>query len=67
MRPDEMPDLPMSEAHHTGFGASKDEMRRGFKRSYEPTDFMSENNGDTYVGDRATFGGVVGRPNGWER
>ena len=27
MRPDEMPDLPMSDAGHEGFGASKDEIR----------------------------------------
>lgn len=57
----------MSEAGHTGFGASREELRRGFKRIPEPTDFMSESNGDTYVGDRATFGGVLGRPSGWER
>lgn len=67
MRPDEMPDLPTSDAGHEGFGASKDEMRRGFKKIPQQQDFMSESNGDTYVGDRATFGGVLGRPNGWER
>ena len=70
MRPDEMPDLPMSDAGHEGFGASKDEMRRGFKKIPQPQgvqDYMSDSNGDTYVGDRATFGGAVGRPNGWER
>ena len=67
MRPDEMPDLPLSDAGHEGFGASKDEMRRGFKKIAQPMDGMSDENGDTYVGDRATFGGALGRPHGWER
>lgn len=70
MRTDELPDLPASDTGLDGFGATKDEMRRGFKKLDQinrSDGFMTESNGDTYVGDRASFGGALGRPNGWER
>ena len=67
MRPDEMPDLPMSDVGFEGYGASSEEMRRGFQRIPQKEGEMADTNGDTYVGDPTTFGGILGRPHGWER
>lgn len=74
MRADKMPDLPMSDAGITGGDYGKPISTSALKRGYTTVgagesmgaDF-ADSNGDTYVGDQSTFGGVVGRPNGWER
>lgn len=72
MRPNEMPDLPMSDAGITGGNYGKPvstaALKRGFTVESESNPLsMSDSDGTTYEGDRATFGGVVGRPTGWDR
>ena len=50
--------LPVSEAHLTGFGASKSELKRGHGVN-------AKDDADDFFGPQD--GGFAGRPQGWER
>jgi len=53
-----------------GFGATAEDLKRGFSKPDEPTEpkFSDENDGGgTTTGDPLKRGGFAGRPLGWAR
>lgn len=52
--------LPVTDAHLTGYGASKADAKRGYSKGRKPAD-------DEYGPMFGGPGGFAGRPQGWER